>query len=76
MKSPAFGLDGEIRPSVLNVDEGDEDVGGSGLSWLGDTSNELSELIGVHGRACVRKGRGIEGIVDDLNGRRPAAHGK
>ena len=27
MKDPAFGLDREIRPSALDTDEGDEDVG-------------------------------------------------
>ena len=46
----------------MDADEGDEDVGGSGLSWLNDTGNKLSELgvlIGVSGGASMRRGRGV-----------------
>ena len=50
MNGPAFGLDSEIRPSALDADEGDKDVGGSGLSWLDGTGNELSRLGEKNGR--------------------------
>ena len=50
MNGPAFGLDSEIRPSALDADEGDEDVSGSGLSWLDGTGNELSRLGEKNGR--------------------------
>ena len=54
MNGPAFGLGSEIRPSALDADEGNKDVGGSGLSWLDGTSNELSGLGEKNGRGRMR----------------------
>ena len=72
MKGPLFGLDGEIRPGALDVDEGDKDVGDGGLGSLDDASNELCEfgvLVGTSGGASSRSGGGdIESEVDNLNG--------
>ena len=73
MKGPLFGLNREIRPGALNVDEGDEDVGGSGLCSLDDVRDELSELgvlVSAGSGTSARSGGGweVKSKVDDLDG--------
>ena len=71
MKGPLFGLDGEIWPGALDVDEGDKYVGDGDLGSLDDVRDELGELgvlVGAGGRTAAG-GRGsweTKSEVDDL----------
>jgi len=72
VKGPLFGLNGEIRPGALDVDEGDKDVGDSDLSSLDNVRDELGELgvlVGAGDRASARRrgGWNTKSEVDDLN---------
>ena len=73
MKSPLFGLNGEIRPGALDVDEGDKNVGDRYLGSLDDRRDELGELgvlVGAGARASARRsGWETKSKVDDLNSR-------
>ena len=74
VQCPLFGLDGEVWPGAFDVDEGDEDVGESGLGSLDDCRDELGKfgvLVGAGGRTSARR-RGrwdTEGVVDDFDSR-------
>jgi len=72
VKGPLFGLNGEIRPGSLDVDEGDKDVGDGNLSPLEDSRDKLGELGVLAGTgdgtsARRRGGWDTKGEVDDLS---------
>ena len=72
VKSPLFGLNGEIRLGALDVHEGDQKVGGGNLSSLDHVRYELGELrvlvcAGDGTTSRRRGGRGTEGNVNDLS---------
>ena len=74
VKGPLFGLNREIRPGALDVDEGDNDVGNGNLSSLDDVRDKLGELgvlVGTGDGTSTRRrgGWGTKGEVDDLSGR-------
>lgn len=74
VKGPLLGLNGEIRPSALDVEEGDKDVGDCDLSPRNNICHELGELGVLAGaRDCASAGRGggwdTEGKRDDLSSR-------
>ena len=73
MKGPLFGLNREIRPGALDVDEGDEHVGDGDLGSVDDFRHELGELgvlVGTGGGTSARRGgRGTKSVTDDLGSR-------
>jgi hypothetical protein len=74
MKGPLLGLNGEIGPCALDVDEGDKNVGDADLSSFDDGRDELGELwvlVGAGDRTSARSRGGWEtkSKVDDLRSR-------
>ena len=71
MKSPFFGLDGQMGPCPPHVDEGDEDIGDAHFGGVQYPLDELCEFLvlgGTGGRTSPRSGGETENVVDSVSG--------